>query len=61
LEFKKFRDRLVYPRDTDDEISINDYKKNIKKGLSSIIFIMNSVSKGIFKKPLRKKLLDLAP
>jgi len=61
LEFKKFRDRLTHPKETDDEISINDYKKNIKNGLSSIIFIMNYISKGVFGKPLRKKLLDLVP
>ncbi len=61
MEFKKFRDRLIHPKETDDEISIKDYKKNIKNGLSSIIFLMNSISKGVFRKPLRKKLLDLIP
>lgn len=61
IEFKKFRDRLIHPKETDDEISINNYKKNIKNGLSSIIFIMNSISNGVFGKPLRNKLLDLIP
>jgi len=61
MEFKRFRDRLTHPKEIDDEISINDYKKNIRNGLSSIIFIMNSISKGVFKKPLRKKLIDLLP
>ncbi len=61
MEFKKFRDRLTHPKETDDEISINQYKKNIQNGISSIVFIMNSISKGVFKKPLRKQLLDLIP
>ncbi len=58
---KKFRDRLVHPRDSEDKIHIKEYEKIIKRGLSSIINIMNTISKGIFRKPLRKQLLDLIP
>lgn len=61
MEFKKFRDRLVHPHDSEDEIQIKEYKNIIKRGLSSIINIMNTISKGIFRKPLRKQLLDLIP
>jgi len=61
MEFKKFRDRLVHPHDSEDEIQIKEYKNIIKRGLSSIINIMNTISNGIFRKPLRKQLLDLIP
>ena len=59
IEFKKFRDRLVHPRDSEDEIQIKEYENIIKRGLSSIINIMNTISKGIFRKHLRKQLLEL--
>lgn len=60
MEFKKIRDSLIHPRDLDDEIKISDYRKK-KEGLRAIIEIMNDVSKGVFKKSLRKKILDLIP
>lgn len=59
LEFKKFRDSITHPRQDEDEVDIKDYQRMIESGLSSIITIMNYLSKGIFKKPLRKKLRDL--
>lgn len=61
MEFKKFRDRLVHPREMDEDILLKEYKTNIKKGIRSIILIMNVISKSIFKKSLRKRLLDLIP
>src|ERR1035437_377654 len=61
MEFKKFRDLLIHPRETENEILVEDYKKENQKGLSSIINIMNVISNGIFRKPLRQKLLDLIP
>lgn len=61
MEFKTFRDRLVHPRDSEDKIRIEKYKNIIEQGLSAIINIMNTISKGIFRKPLRKQLLDLIP
>lgn len=60
-EFKKFRDRLVHPRESDDNLSLNDYQDHLKRGLTSIINLMNIISNGVFKKPLRKQLLDLLP
>jgi hypothetical protein len=60
-EFKDFRDSLVHPRQTDDEMSLADYHKKVSSGMRSIIEIMNLISKGIFHKPLRKQLLDLIP
>jgi hypothetical protein len=61
LEFKDFRDSLVHPRQSEDETSINEYEKKLRRGMAGTIEIMNLVSKGIFKKPLRKQLLDLIP
>ena len=60
-KFKDFRDSLVHPRQMDDETSIKDYQNRLQIGLSGIIDIMNFLSRGIFGKPLRKKLLDLVP
>lgn len=59
LEFKKFRDTITHPRQDEDEVDITEYKKKIETGLSSVIEIMNYLCKGIFRKPLRKKILDL--
>lgn len=59
LEFKKLRDSITHPRHDEDEIDITEYKRKIKTGLSSAIEIMNYLCKGIFNRPLRKKLLDL--
>lgn len=60
-EIKKFRDALVHPRESEDEIDITTYEDNIKKGLFGIIDIMNRVSTTIYRKPLRRKILDLMP
>ena len=59
IEFKNFRDKITHPRHEEDEIDINEYKKKIETGLSAAIEIMNYLCKGIFNRPLRKKILDL--
>jgi hypothetical protein len=61
MEFKKFRDSLVHPRQVDDETSLAAYQKTIQEGLKSVIGIMNDISQGLWRKPLRKQLLDLIP
>ncbi|HKY73973.1 MAG TPA: hypothetical protein VJ246_01520 [Patescibacteria group bacterium] len=61
MEFKHFRDSLVHPRQTEDEIKDIEYDKKVRSGISAIIEIMNHISRGIFKRPLRKQLLDLIP
>jgi len=60
LELKKLRDKITHPRQDEDEIDIAEYKKKIEIGLSAAIKIMNYLCKGIFKRPLRKKILDLS-
>ena len=61
IEFKTFRDQLVHPRMTEDEMEIDQYKKIIKTGLTGVIFLINEVLNGVFRKPLRKQILDLTP
>ena len=61
IEFKRFRDLLVHPRQGGDEKEVAEYKKQVQSGLSSIIAIMNSVSINVYGQPLRKQLLDLIP
>ena len=61
MDFKKFRNSLVHPRQIEDETPLSDYRVKIRKGLAGIIEVMNSISKGIYRKPLRKQLLDLIP
>ena len=59
LEFKKLRDDLVHPKAISDEMAVQGYKDNIKKGLNANIDIMNAISNKLFTKPLRKSLTDL--
>lgn len=59
IEFKNFRNAITHPVHEDDEISINDYQKKIKIGLSAIIEIINCLCKEIIGKPLRPKIKDL--
>jgi hypothetical protein len=61
MQFKDFRDFLVHPRQAEDKTKLAEYQAKVQIGLSSIIELMNRASKGIFKKPLRKQLLDLMP
>jgi len=61
LSLKRFRDRITHPRGEEDEVPVPDYERTIRSGLSSTIEIMDLLCKGIFRRPLRKKLLDLRP
>lgn len=60
-QFRIFRDSLVHPREMDDETTTSEYRKRVTDGLKSIIELMNTISKGLFQKPLRAQLLDLIP
>jgi hypothetical protein len=61
MQFKVFRDSLVHPREMDDNTPLDEYRNKVHAGLKAIIEIMNVSSKGIFKQPLRRQLLDLIP
>lgn len=61
MEFKVFRDSLVHPRSADDPNSLEDYEKKIVRSLRAVIEVMNSATKAMHGKPLRKQILDLIP
>ena len=61
MAFKELRDRLVHPRQHEDETDVAEYQMMVCAGLSAVIEIMNCLSQGIFGKPIRRQLLDLIP
>ncbi len=61
VELKKFRDSIVHPRSEQDETSTSEYSRRTKSGLRAVIDIMNLLSQSIFRKQLRRKILDLIP
>lgn len=61
MEFKLFRDSLVHPRIIEDELPLESYKKKVRAGLKATINIINSISQGVYKRPLRRQILDLMP
>lgn len=58
-EFKDFRNNIVHPVRDEDERTTDDYYQKIRMGLSSVTQLMNHLCVRIFKKPLRKRILDL--
>jgi len=60
LQFKRFRDAIIHAREHEDEVEISEYESTLTTGLSSIIEIIDSLCQGIFKRPLRRRLLDLS-
>jgi len=61
MEFKNFRDSLVHPRQSEDETEVADYQKKTRRGISGTIELMDYLSRGMYKTPLRKQLVDLIP
>ena len=59
LEMKRLRDAITHPRQDEDGIQINEYKRKVEDGLSAVIEIINILCKALFNKPLRKQLTDL--
>jgi hypothetical protein len=49
IQFKVFRDSLVHPKQFDDEIEINEYRKKLQMGMFGTITLMNDISNGVFK------------
>lgn len=58
-DFKKLRDRLVHPKEENDEVSIQEYSSELKKGLNSNIYLIDKVARKLFSKGLRRSLTDL--
>jgi len=61
IKFKALRDALVHPRQVDDEIEIKEYREKLQFGMFGTVTLMNDISNGIFKRPLRRQVLDLIP
>ena len=61
IQFKVLRDSLVHPRQFDDEIKIDEYREKVQAGMFGTITLMNDISNGLFKRPLRNNILDLIP
>ena len=61
MTLKQMRDGLVHSRDEEDNKPLEEYESECSRGLSACVEIMNHLSQGIFSRPLRAKLLDLAP
>jgi len=59
-ELRALRDGIVHPRDPDDALSPDEYRNRLARGLNAAIHVMDELCQGIFKKRLRKRLLDLA-
>ena len=61
INFKKFRDELVHPKEDISEITDEEYKYKTEKGLRDTIKLLDSISKSIFNKGLRPGILDYIP
>lgn len=58
LEFKRFRDSITHPKHEEDGVSAQEYVEALRKGMRSVVGIMDILLKGVFGKPIRRKLLD---
>ncbi|MCO6452247.1 MAG: hypothetical protein J5I90_15805 [Caldilineales bacterium] len=61
MQFKEFRDLLTHPKQQDDDIDVGEYARYARSGFGSSIELMNVMSIGVFKSPLRTKLRELVP
>lgn len=59
MELKKRRDGLIHARMEQDETKVDTYDKACVRGIQATFLLMNALSMGIFKRPLRPKLRDL--
>lgn len=59
-EFKKLRDAITHPRKDEDDISLSRYQRSVATGLSSSIEIIDCLCMGVFRRHVRRKILDLA-
>ncbi|MGA2176975.1 MAG: hypothetical protein ABSH38_18525 [Verrucomicrobiota bacterium] len=61
MELKDLRDSLIHPRQMEDEMTLTQYHTKLDRGMSGLLDLMDCLSKAIFKKHLRKQILDLKP
>ncbi len=61
MQFKGLRDSLVHSKKDEDDTGLEDYDLSYSRGIRASVELMEVLSKGIFKKPLRANLIDLIP
>ena len=59
-EFRKFRNKLIHPRENVNDFTIDNYKQHSEIGLKVNIFFIDLILNGVIGRPLRKKIKDLA-
>ena len=60
VEFKRFRDALVHPRDSDDTISASEYERRVRSGIEATLGLIDCLCLGVFGRNLRKGLRELS-
>jgi hypothetical protein len=58
-DFKRLRDSIVHPKNSEDGRTCEEYKRDVKVGINSVIEIIDEICKGFFKRQLRVKILEL--
>lgn len=58
-DFKSFRNRLIHPKQSTEDISVEDYRSAANNGLITVVKLLNLFSQCIFRKQLRPRLLEL--
>lgn len=58
-ELKDLRDSIVHPRHEEDDVTAADYRTRLSTGLGAVLKLIDCLCQGIFKRPLRQRLLDL--
>jgi len=61
ISLKEFRDSIIHSKQIEDETPLLEYNKLIKKGFNATVQLMDLISNGLFKRPLRKQITDLVP
>ncbi len=60
-ELKTLRDSITHPKSSEEQLTPPEFERSVKRGLGAAIVIIDTLCRGIFRRPLRKRLLDLKP
>lgn len=61
IELKKIRDSLMHPKNSEDQLELNEYVRIINNGLNGVIATINNMNQFVYRRPLRLQILDLRP
>lgn len=59
-ELRRLRDKIVHPRNHDDEVTPQQYDALLGRGLAAAIEVMDQLCQGVFGRRLRQRLRDLS-